>query len=411
MLHGDPLSPHATRCYVLKFTLRHDHRESRYKPPKAFGGKVRQNRLSKVTYRLFDLTYGSKDFLVMILALTLVSVVLAPYKTGAMWFGFALASYSAIANDSIQTVGTFIASNTHRSWWHLWLFMGLIFVATTLYSWTSYQGDVSHQRLTSSGFEQAPQSFSFLQLSAPIVLLVLTRLRIPVSTTFLLLNVFTTKAHAVFHIFYKSVSGYFISFFLAIGIWYLTSTFGDPYFKKKKVGVGWVLTQWCTSGMLWSAWLMQDASNIAVFLPRQLHIGQLCIFIGLIFSGLGLLFYLRGDRMQEIISEKANIKDIRAATLVDMVYMSILIYFKNLNQLPMSTTWIFIGLLGGRELAIGISKKNKLKRKKAIRKGLKFIRKDLVHACIGLVVAMIWAIIANPVIRQSAMQCFGYYVK
>ena len=29
----------------------------------------------------------------------------------AMWIGFAIAAYSAIANDSIQTLGTFIAAN------------------------------------------------------------------------------------------------------------------------------------------------------------------------------------------------------------------------------------------------------------------------------------------------------------
>ena len=34
------------------------------------------------------------------------------------------------------------------------------------------------------------------------------------------------------------------------------------------------------------------------------------------------------------------------------VYAFILYYFKELNDLPMSTTWVFVGLLSGRELAI-----------------------------------------------------------
>ena len=42
----------------------------------------------------------------------------------AMWVGFAFAGYSAVANDSIQTIGTFIASNRERQWWQLWLFIG-----------------------------------------------------------------------------------------------------------------------------------------------------------------------------------------------------------------------------------------------------------------------------------------------
>ena len=42
--------------------------------------------------------------------------------------GFLLASYSVIANDSIQTLGTFIASNKESiNWKILWLFGATIF--------------------------------------------------------------------------------------------------------------------------------------------------------------------------------------------------------------------------------------------------------------------------------------------
>ena len=42
----------------------------------------------------------------------------------------------------------------------------------------------------------------------------------------------------------------------------------------------------------------------------------------------------------------------RSATFIDLVYAALLIYFKELNSIPMSTTWVFVGLLTGRELAI-----------------------------------------------------------
>lgn len=42
----------------------------------------------------------------------------------------------------------------------------------------------------------------------------------------------------------------------------------------------------------------------------------------------------------------------RSATIIDLVYAFLLIYFKEINDLPMSTTWVFVGLLTGRELAI-----------------------------------------------------------
>jgi len=369
-------------------------------PKKAFSDKVRQQRLSKITYRIFDITKREQDFLILILVLLLLCKLVIPYPNIAMWFGFAMASYSAIANDSIQTIGTFIASNAHRQWWHLWLFMGIIFIGTVTYSWVAYSGDVSYQRLTEKGFSEAPQTFGFLQLFSPIVLLILTRMRIPVSTTFLLLNVFATDANAMFSVFQKSLYGYFIAFLSAILIWYLTARFADRYFKGRP-GLSWTVLQWITSGLLWSVWLMQDASNIAVFLPRKLDLSALLMFVGFIFSGLGVLFYLKGDRMQQLVSEKAGLTDIRAATLVDFVYMSILFYFKNLNNLPISTTWVFIGLLGGRELAISLAKRQAKTRSKALQKSIKFIRKDLQHGCIGLIISIILAILVNPVIRKT----------
>jgi hypothetical protein len=39
-----------------------------------------------------------------------------------MILGFLLAAYSIVANDAIQTLGTFISSNQHRPWWVPWLF-------------------------------------------------------------------------------------------------------------------------------------------------------------------------------------------------------------------------------------------------------------------------------------------------
>jgi len=369
---------------------------------KIFSSKIRQRRLSKITYRIFDVTKREQDFLFIIIVLLCLCRLVTPYPKMAMWFGFALASYSAIANDSIQTIGTFIASNAHRQWWHLWLFMGIIFVGTVTYSWVTYNGDVSYQKLTAKGFAEAPQTFDFFQLCSPIALLILTRMRIPVSTTFLLLNIFATDANAIFNVFQKSLYGYVIAFFTAILVWYLTARFADRHFQGKP-GLGWVILQWITSGLLWSVWLMQDASNIAVFLPRKLDLLALLIFVGFIFLGLGVLFYLRGDRMQRLVDEKAGIRDIRAASLVDFVYMSTLFYFKNLNNIPMSTTWVFIGLLGGRELAISLTKKQAKKRKKALKKSVKFISKDLQHALIGLIISIILAIFVNPIIR-TAMQ-------
>jgi hypothetical protein len=368
---------------------------------------INQDALSKAAYSLFDFTKKEKSFLLIICILVSIAGIITPYTYVAMWFGFALAAYSAIANDSIQTIGTFIASNHSKKWYWLWLFMGLIFVATVTYSWIRFEGDVSYQRLQVPGLDVAPQSLVFLQLAAPIVLLVMTRLRMPVSTTFLLLNVFTYKANTILDVMKKSFFGYFLAFFIAIAVWFLMEKFVKSFLKGKPRPY-WYVLQWITSGTLWAVWIMQDAANIAVFLPRHLNTYEFIGYAGFVFLGLGFLFYLKGDRIQKIVNEKTRVTDVRAATLVDFVYAIILFYFKMANNIPMSTTWVFIGLLGGRELAMALAKSKKLSKRKAkLYRAYKMASNDVSKALIGLVVSLILALIINEGIRKEIFALFN----
>jgi hypothetical protein len=352
-------------------------------------------------YRLFDFARKERTFILVVVLLGIVSLIVYPYPQIAMWVGFGLAGYAAIANDSIQTIGTFIASNKHRPWYYLWLFMGLIFVITILHSWFLYDGDVSHQRLQSKGFAVSPTEFSFLQLAAPLILLIITRMRMPVSTTFLLLNIFTTKTSAVLGVLFKSLSGYYLAFITAFIVWLLVANFVNKYFVGKKPHKIWVLLQWITSGMLWSVWIMQDAANIAIYLPRSLDVWQLVAFLLYIFLGLGLLFYLKGDKIQGIVDEKSGVTDVRAATLVDFIYAALLYYKLYESTIPMSTTWLFIGLLGGRELAISVSRNKPHKRIKMSKRAVRIIAKDLGYALIGLAVSILLTIAINDQIRKE----------
>ena len=114
----------------------------------------------------------------------------------------------------------------------------------------------------------------------------------------------------------------------------------------------WRIAQWVTSGWLFFAWLQHDMANIAVFLPRQLSFIQLlmvlCVTIGL----LGYIFYTQGGKIQSVVLDKQGTRYVRSATIINVVYIAVLYIFKELNNLPMSTTWVFVGLLAGRELAI-----------------------------------------------------------
>lgn len=354
-------------------------------------------------FRLTDVLFRKeKKFLYFVAVSLLVAGFVYPYPEVAMWFGFAFAGYSAIANDSIQTIGTFIASNERRAWWKLWLFMGLIFLATVGYSWYMFDGDVTYQRLASKGLSQAPQNFVFLQLAAPIVLLILTRFRIPVSTTFMLLSVFSTSTGTIMSMVSKSAIAYGIAFASALIIYLIFSRI----IKRLVKGVahrGWTVAQWVTSGALWSVWLAQDAANIAVFLPRSLSLAQFVVFASYIFFGLGFLFYLRGDKIQNVVNEKTEVKDVRSATIIDFIYTIILYFFKELNNIPMSTTWVFIGLLAGRELGMRIRTQDSVSK---ISKTFRLIWKDLLSVSFGLLISILLAIAINPSIQEEIFSFF-----
>jgi len=316
----------------------------------------------------------------------------------ARWVGFLMAGYAAIANDSIQTIGTFIASNKNKPWWALWLFIGGIFLLTMGYSWTTYSGDVTFERLAAKGFEQTPMKFSFLQVAAPIFLLILTRLKMPVSTTFLLLTSFSVSAKSVGKVMMKSFTGYFLAFGIAIAVWLILS----PYFKKwfkGEVHPLWNVCQWCTSGVLWSVWLMQDAANIAVYLPRQLSLVEFLGFAIPVFLGLGVLFKMGGERVQEIVDEKSDVVDVRAATIIDLIYAIILFYFKLHSKIPMSTTWVFLGLIGGREIAMSMRRSND----RSIATAAKMMGKDTGLALIGLLVSLAIAMACNDAMYDAVM--------
>ena len=64
------------------------------------------------------------------------------------------------------------------------------------------------------------------------------------------------------------------------------------------------------------------------------------------------MFYERGGRIQEIVLSKTNTRYVRSATMIDLVYCFVLYFFKELNNIPMSTTFVFMGMLAGRELGI-----------------------------------------------------------
>jgi len=295
--------------------------------------------------------------------------------------GFALAGYSVIANDSVQTLGTWIASNREKfKWYTMWAAASAVMIGTMVYGWYAYDGDISYGRLTKIPFQEV----KWYHAMAPLALVALTRKGIPVSTSFLVLSAFAST-FVLEKMLLKSVVGYGLAAIVAYTLWFVVSSFFDESKDIKEENKKyWRVGQWFTTGFLWFTWLSHDVANIAVFLPRQLSITQLLGVIVFFTAGLGWIFYQKGGKIQQIVLDKQNTKYVRSATLIDLVYAFLLLYFKQLNNIPMSTTWVFIGLLCGRELALNtyLTKKGNLKQVFPI------VAKDFLKLLVGLVVSV-----------------------
>ncbi len=338
-----------------------------------------------------------------------------------MILGFGLAAYAIVANDSIQTLGTFISSNARRPWWVLWLWISSILVVTVLYGWFQNGGDPAFGRLASTG-KNIPfppdygGAFNLLFVIPPLALVILTRFGIPVSTSLLVLTGFKglvaaqqgKDAKGALDLFQgmmeKSLSGYAIAFVLGLIIFgvvvgTLEKKFAaEPLEKRENPHVGWVIFQWGATGFLWSMWLIQDLANIFCYLPRELSWWGLALsLLGMVVFQ-GWLFRERGGKIQKVVTSKTSTLDIRSATFVDFLYALVLLFFK-LDilkmwpaKLPMSTTWVFLGLLAGREIGLALRLHHRTGKEVS-----KLIFLDVGKATLGSAVAIILALLL-PVI-------------
>lgn len=333
---------------------------------------------------------------------------LAGYEIFAL-IGFFFAAYAVIANDSIQTLGTFLASNAHRPWWLLWLFAAGIMVAALLFQLFYGGGDIADGKLNKIPYPES--GIQWWHALPPIVLLFLTRFGIPVSTTFLVLTVFALSGGSATEgvmgsMLIKSLTGYVVAFAAGAAVWLLISRMWEVWVGRTRDGDErlhpiWTVFQWGTTGFLWWTWLLQDFANIFVFMPREpvyaddgvtiiMMVFKPEIIIGgalLMAAMMAYIFRNRGGEIQKIVLSKTHTTDVRAATIVDLIYAIVLFYFKELNDVPMSTTWVFLGLLAGREMAISFV--TALRERGA---AIRDVSSDAGRALIGLIISVILAV-------------------
>ena len=325
--------------------------------------------------------------------------------------GFIFAAYAVVGNDALQTLGTFINSNRRLPWWALFLYAATVLVVVFAFGYILNGGDPSFGRLSDTDkypiFD--PQWYHAVP---PLVLLILTRFGIPVSTTFMVLTIFATMA-GLQSMLTKSLMGYGVAFLTGGIIYVILAPTLERWFLKtadRQHAPIWVLLQWITTGYLWSVWLMQDFANIFIYLPRgvdangdpALNVLEAAAGVAILVLLLGYTFWNKGGPVQRILRTKTNVTDIRSATIIDFTYACLLFYFKDMSNIPMSTTWVFLGLIAGREFAIATLDKVRSPGDTA-----KIVGMDALKAFIGLVISIALALGLPPLAQALAAQVTG----
>ena len=323
-----------------------------------------------------------------------------------MIIGFLLAGFSVVANDSLQTLGTYISSNRQRTPKSVQMVFVCCITSIVLFlGWYLHQGEPAWGRLESF---PVPERFTWAYIIPPIAVLALTAWGAPVSTSFLVLSSFVPEN--IGRLLGSSISGYVMAFFLGLaawgfGIWLLERWIFRRNQDSQEINKIWYVIQWFSTGFLWSMWLVQDLANIFVYLPRNLNFISMGVCTLILCVGLCMLIVIGGGPIQGVLRSKTNTSDLRSASLIDFMFGLCLLFKAFLSSFPLSTTWVFLGLLAGRELALRI---RELEQKNIFTNQMygslsSVIGSDLGKASVGLIVSLVIALGIQPLISWSAL--------
>lgn len=344
-----------------------------------------------------------------------------------------------IGNDSLQTLGPFLAANRHRTPRLLQLlFLCTVLCAVLWLGWWRSGGEASWGRLQQ--FPLPPQ-LGWRTLLAPLAVLLLTRWGAPVSTSFLVLTSFRPATLPA--LLRQSLLGYGLALLLAV-IAYGAATLlrwrqqgpaqalegkpasasdpaaaacppgateprpGEansavavpvpaagpwlpPAREPQPLNAAALALQWAATGWLWSQWLIQDLANIYVVLPRHLPAIAMALSLAVLCAAVALLLLENGGAIQAILQRKNGLDDARATTGLSLLYGLVLAVLAATSRVPLSTTWVFLGLLAGRELALQLGPQARAAAAVARELG-----RDLALAGLGLAVSLAVALALQP---------------
>ena len=313
--------------------------------------------------------------------------------------GFLLSAYSVVANDSLQTLGTYLSSNQGRTPKVVQMsFICGAAAAVLLIGWSLHSsgggfGDPAWGRLEQFPL---PENINWVYLIPPLAVLALTQWGAPVSTSFLVLSAFVPSNAT--QLLLNSLSGYGMAFLLALVsygllLWWLERKVLSSQEQGNETNKVWFVLQWISTGWLWSQWLVQDMANIYIYLPRELSLGGMVLSVLMLCIGLCVLVAIGGGPIQGVLQNKINTTDLRSATVIDCLFGSVLFWKANITTFPLSTTWVFLGLLAGREVAIRLRLKLSMSDDQPLHK---ILGNDIFKAGVGIIVSLIVALAIQP---------------
>lgn len=300
------------------------------------------------------------------------------------WFVMTIILYNVIKNSFIQMLGTFISSNKKMNRLNLFLYLALVFVLNIAVAWKTRGGEIHRGLLDEVAYQK---SLSPYVLLVPVLLNLFTTFSIPISATFLTIPLFSHENSIISNLT-RAFSGYFIAFCTSFGLW--TVIYGK-YKKFLKNGENynlWRATQYLSVGMLWYAWLSTSMSSCLVFLPRVFDRRSLWLFL---MVGVLLLAIILCDginrKMEEIVEEKSDTKNLRSSVIFNLAQSLLLLLFKFNGHVHVATSWLFLGMLDGRELAITNIKATPMSGY-SYRLCMQKITRDLTRAIVGIMVSL-----------------------
>jgi hypothetical protein len=94
----------------------------------------------------------------------------------------------------------------------------------------------------------------------------------------------------------------------------------------------------------------------------------------------------KSNKMQEILSSKKNANNLKINVLINLLFSAILFIFKIISNISIATTFVFLGILAGKEVAIAFSESDIFGKtyKKTILTVLRDINKCILGVCVSL---------------------------